>query len=254
MNFVPTADQPTINEHGSGPLSPEASVLTRNGVGRGFRQGIPFGLGTMAFGAAFGILAGNSGISDIGALLMSIFIYSGTAQILGLELWNGQASMLAIWGGTVLVSIRYILLGMTMRDWFAGMPSIVTYPALFLTADQGWALTHAEMQRGCRDAGFFVGGNLALFVGWTSGTVAGTVAGSVIPDPSALGLDFAATAAFIGILAGMFRGRSDILPWIIAAGAALLTERMIGGHWYVIAGALAGSVTGVFGRIRNHGT
>lgn len=225
-------------------------MLTREGVGRGFRKGIPFGLGTMAFGAAFGILAGNSGISDTGALLMSIFIYSGTAQILGLELWNGQASILAIWGGTTLVSIRYILLGMTMRDWFRGMPAIVTYPALFLTADQGWAMTHAEMQRGRRDAGLFVGSNLALFVGWTSGTVAGTRAGSVIPDPGALGLNFAATAAFIGILAGMFRRRSDTLPWIIAAGAALLTERMISGHWYVIAGALAGSAAGTFGAIK----
>lgn len=228
--------------------------FTKSGVTRGIRKGIPFGLGTMAFGAAFGILAGSSGISDTGALLMSISIYSGTAQILGLELWNSQASMLAIWGGTALVSIRYILLGMTMRDWFHDMPKVVVYPALFLTGDQGWALTHAEMQRGDRDAGFFLGSNLSLFAGWTSGTVAGTLAGSVIPDPDALGLGFAATAAFIGILAGMFRGRSDILPWFIAAGTALVTEHMIGGHWYVIAGAVAGSIAGAFGKVRHDGS
>lgn len=228
--------------------------FTRSGVTRGFRQAIPFGLGTMAFGAAFGILAGNSGISDSGALLMSVSIYSGTAQILGLELWNTQASMLAIWGGTVLVSLRYILLGMTMRDWFEGMPKVLVYPVLFLTADQGWALTHAEMQRGDRDAGFFLGSSLSLFVGWTSGTVAGTLAGSAIPDPDALGLGFAATAAFVGILAGMFRGRADIFPWIIAAGAALGTEHIIGGHWYVIAGALAGSIAGAFGKVRHDGS
>lgn len=227
--------------------------FTRSGVTRGFRQAIPFGLGTMAFGAAFGILAGNSGISNIGALAMSVFIYSGTAQILGLELWNAQAPVFAIWGGTVLVSIRYILLGMTMRDWFQGMPATIVYPALFLTADQGWALTYAEMQQGRRDPGFFVGSNLALFAGWTSGTVAGTVAGSVIPDPDALGLGFAAAAAFIGILAGMFRGRSDLLPWITAAGAALLTEQVAGGHWYVISGALAGSVAGAIRSVRHHG-
>lgn len=232
----------------------DRSTCTGEGVVRGFRRGIPFGLGTMAFGAAFGILAGNSGISDIGALLMSVVVYSGTAQILGLELWNAQAPMLAIWGGTALVSIRYILLGMTMRDWFLGMPPVIVYPALFLTADQGWALTHAEMRQGRRDVGFFLGSNLALFVGWTGGTVVGSRAGSVIPDPAALGLDFAATAAFIGILAGMFRGRSDVLPWITAASAALVAERMIDGHWYVAVGALAGSVAGSIGSVRRHGT
>ncbi len=229
------------------------SGFSRDGVIRGFRQTVPFALGAVAFGAAFGILAGNSGIRDIGALLMSVFIYSGTAQILGLELWSHQAPMLAIWGGTALVSIRYVLLGMTMREWFRGLPAIIVYPALFLTADQSWALTHAEMQRGRRDSGFFLGSNLALFIGWTSGTAAGSLAGSAIPDPERLGLDFAATAAFIGILAGMFRWRADLLPWLTAAGAALLAERMLGGHWYVVAGALAGSVTGAVRSVRRHG-
>lgn len=236
-----------------GGTTGDRSGFSRNGVIRGFRQTVPFGLGTMAFGAAFGILAGNSGIGEIDALLMSVFIYSGTAQILGLELWNAQAPVLAIWGGTVLVSIRYILLGMTMRDWFRRMPAIFVYPALFLTADQSWALTHAEMQQGRRDAGFFLGSNLVLFVGWTSGTAVGSLAGSAVPDPEVLGLDFAATAAFIGILAGMFRGRSDVLPWAIAAGMAYATEQVLGGHWYVIVGALAGSVAGAIGSVRRHG-
>jgi len=227
--------------------------FTRSSVTRGLRQTIPFAVGAVAFGAAFGILAGNSGISDFSALAMSVFIYSGTAQILGLELWNAKASIFAIWGGTVLVSIRYILLGMTMRDWFHGMPAAIVYPTLFMTADQSWALTHAEMRQGRRDPGFFLGSNVALFVGWTSGTVAGTLAGSMIPNPDALGLGFAATAAFIGILAGMFSGRSDLLPWIIAAGTALATEYTVGGHWYVIVGALAGSVTGAIRSLRHHG-
>lgn len=232
----------------------EESGCSGDGMVRGFRQTLPFAMGAASFGAAFGILAGNSGISDTGALLMSVFIYSGTAQILGLELWDAQAPIFAIWGGTVLVSIRYILLGMTMRDWFHGMPATIVYPALFLTADQSWALTHAEMQQGRRDPGFFLGSNVALFVGWTSGTVVGTLAGSMIPDPDALGLGFAATAAFIGIMAGMFRGRSDLLPWSIAASAALLTERVAEGHWYVIAGALAGSVAGAIRSVRHHGS
>lgn len=227
--------------------------FSRGGMARGFRQTIPFAVGAIAFGAAFGMLAGHSGISDIVALAMSVFIYSGTAQILGLELWNAQASMLAIWGGTVLVSIRYILLGMTMRDWFRGMPAAIVYPALFLTADQSWALTHAEMRQGHCDPGFFLGSNVALFAGWTSGTIAGSLAGNAIPDPGSFGLDFAATAAFIGILAGMFRGKSDILSWSVAAGAALVTEQVAGGHWYVIAGALAGSFTGAIRSTRNHG-
>ena len=226
--------------------------FTKSGVGRGVRQTIPLGLGAIAFGAAFGILARNSGLGDASALpnalLMSLVVYSGTAQIVGIELWSAGASNWAIWGATALVSIRYVLLGFTMRDWFRGLPRTVVYPSLFLTADQSWALTHAEMSSrtssGKRDAGFFLGCNLTLAAGWIAGTALGVIAGGHIPDPSAWGLEFAATAAFIAILAGTYRGRSDIAPWIVAAGVALIAERIVPGQWFVLAGALSGSIAG----------
>lgn len=237
--------------------SASGARFTRSGVARGFRQAAPLGLGAVAFGAAFGILARNSGISDGGAmlnaLLMSILVYSGTAQMVGLELWNNQASMLAIWGATALVSIRYVLLGLTMRDWFPGLPGWVVYPTLFLTADQSWALTHAEMNGETRDTGVFLGSNLALSAGWIGGTALGVIAGGQIPDPPAWGLEFAATAAFIAILAGTWRGRSDIVPWLVAAGIALTTERVVPGQWFVLAGALSGSLVGAMRGARRHG-
>jgi 4-azaleucine resistance transporter AzlC len=238
--------------------------FTRGGVARGVRQTIPLGLGAIAFGAAFGILARNSSLSDAGALpnalLMSLVVYSGTAQIVGIELWSAGASNWAIWGATALVSIRYVLLGFTMRDWFHGLPRTVVYPSLFLTADQSWALTHAEMSSrtssgtssGKWDAGFFLGCNLTLAAGWIAGTALGVIAGGHIPDPSAWGLEFAATGAFIAILAGTYRGRTDIAPWIVAAGVALITERIVPGQWFVLAGALSGSIAGAVRSTTRH--
>ena len=246
-------------------LAPSTSAadvrFTSGGVGRGVRQTIPLAPGAIAFGVAFGILARTSGLGDAGTLLMSLVVYSGTAQIVGIELWSAGASHWAIWGATALVSIRYILLGFTMRDWFLGLRRTVVYPMLFLTADQSWALTHAEMSSstssgagsGTRDTGFFLGSNLTLAAGWIIGTALGLLAGSRVPDPSAWGLEFAATAAFIAILAGTYRGRGDIAPWIIAAGVALITERVVPGQWFVLAGALSGSIAGAIRSTTRHG-
>ncbi len=230
--------------------------FTRGGVACGVQRTIPLGLGAITFGAAFGILARNSGLSDFGALLMSLVVYSGTAQILGIELWSAGASNWTIWSATALVSVRYVLLGFTMRDWFQGLPRTIIYPTLFLSADQSWALTHAEMSSGAssgasgnthvatRDTGFFLGSNLTLAAGWMVGTAVGVIAGARIPDPSAWGLEFAATGAFIAILAGTYRGRGDIVPWLVAAVVALATERIVPGQWFVLAGALSGSIAG----------
>ena len=106
-------------------------------------------------------------------------------------------------------------------------------------------MTLGEREAGRRDTGFFLGSNLALFIGWTGGTAIGALAGNHLGDPTAWSLHFAASAAFIGILAGMHRGRIDVLPWLISAAAAIGTERLIGGHWHLIAGVVAGVAVGM---------
>lgn len=232
------------------PADEEAVTLTRQGIVRGFRLSVPLALGNVAFGAVFGVLARTSGMTDTATMLMSVIVYSGTAQMLALDLHAADAPILAIWGGTTLVSLRYLLLGMTTRDWFTGLPGWIVYPTLALTVDQSWAFSHAEWRKGRHDAGFFVGSNVVNFIGWSGGTLVGLTAGEAIPDPDRLRLDFAVTAAFIGILAGTWRGRPDLLPWVVAGGTALLAERSLGGHWYLLVGAGAGSIVGTIGALR----
>jgi predicted branched-subunit amino acid permease len=66
--------------------------------------------------------------------------------------------------------------------------------------------------------GFYATG-IGVFVLWNLGTAIGAVGASVLSDPSALGLDAAAPAAFLALLAPRLRGRE---PWAIAGGAAVI--------------------------------
>jgi len=43
----------------------------------------------------------------------------------------------------------------------------------------------------------------------------------------------------------MWRGRSDVVPWAVAAAVAVLTARMLPGSWYILLGALGGGLAGV---------
>jgi predicted branched-subunit amino acid permease len=53
-------------------------------------------------------------------------------------------------------------------------------------------------------------------------------------------LHFAATAALVGILAGMKIGRRDVLSWVAAGIAAIATQLLVDGAWYMIVGVAAG--------------
>lgn len=230
----------------------EPRLLT-SGFRRGLRTTMPLALGNVAFGVTFGALATSAGLSGGDAVVMSVAVFSGTAQILALEMMSGRASVVAIWGATLLVSLRYILMGLTMRSWFAGVSRRIVAPGMYFLSDQSWALTLMDRHRGGREPGFFLGSNVALAATWIGGTALGAAAGGLVADPERWGIHFAATAAFIGILGGMQRTRADLVPWAVAVGVAIGTERLLGGHWHLFLGVMAGLLAGSLSRRASDG-
>lgn len=118
------------------------------------------------------------------------------------------------------------------------------YGSAFFLSDESWALAMREYRAGGRDAAFLLGSGLVLFVAWLSATAFGQVAGAVVRNPAAWGLDSAFTAVFGALLVGLWRGRGDQAPWLVAAGVAVAADRLLPGQWYILVGGLAGSVTG----------
>jgi predicted branched-subunit amino acid permease len=45
------------------------------------------------------------------------------------------------------------------------------------------------------------------------------------------------------MLVPFWRGPRNAIPWVVAAAVALLTAEFVPGGWYIIAGAIAGSIT-----------
>jgi predicted branched-subunit amino acid permease len=115
---------------------------------------------------------------------------------------------------------------------------------MVLLTDESWALSLREFVGGSRDVAFLPGSGIALWLAWVSATVIGHLAGAAIRDPAAWGLDFAFVAAFVALLTGMWKGRRDLLPWAVAAVAALASAHWLPGKWYIALGALAGSAIG----------
>ena len=110
--------------------------------------------------------------------------------------------------------------------------------------DESWALTTGDVAAGGRDLAFLAGSGLLMFVAWVGATLVGLTVGAALGDPARWGLDFAFTAAFVALLAGMWRGKRDLAPWIVAAVVALAAARWLPGKWYILLGGIAGSVAG----------
>jgi predicted branched-subunit amino acid permease len=114
---------------------------------------------------------------------------------------------------------------------------------MFLVSDEVWAMTMAQAGKAGGPA-FMLGAGTLAWLAWVGSTLTGRLVGSIIDDPSTYGLDFAFTATFLALLFGMWKGRADLVPWLVGGLIAIGVAQWVPGTWYIIAGGLGGSLAG----------
>lgn len=224
--------------------SEESVSFTLRGALRGARRTLPICAGDFAVGAAFGVLARHTGLSTTEATLLSALVFAGAAQFVALSLWVAPLPVVALVLTTLVVNIRHVLMGATLRPWFRHLSALAAYGSVFFMVDESWAVTIADLRDGASDTAFLLGSGGALFIAWVSSTFLGATAGALLPTSVQVALGFAFTAVFVALLTGMWRGKADLVPWLVAAAVAIAAAYWLPGKWYIVLGGLAGSVIG----------
>ena len=211
----------------------------------GMRMFAPVAISIAAYGLVWGVLAGQAGMSVLEVALMSGLVYAGSSQFVVLDMWSpGSLPLASIVVATAIVNLRILLMSATLRPLLAPLPRWHALGATFFVSDESWAMTMSEIRKGGGSIAFFLGTGVLCWLSWMLSTLVGRVLGAFIDDPARYGLDFAFTATFLALLLGMWKGRGDLVPWIVAALVAIATSRLIEGNWYIIVGGLAGSFAG----------
>ena len=218
--------------------------ITLPGIRKGIRVAFPVAVSVFAYGLTFGVLARQAGLSLGEAALMSVAVYAGSAQFIALGMWSSPLPAAALILTTLVVNLRHLLMGASIQPWLSRLGPRKAYPLAFFITDESWALSMRELEDGSNDLGFFIGAGVLIFAAWQMATLGGHLAGSAVPDPARWGLDFAFPAVFTALLVSMWKGRSNLLPWIAAALTAVIVSKFLPGKWYILLGGLVGSLAG----------
>ena len=201
-------------------------VFTFDGIRRGAVASLPLWLGMAPFGLVIGVLADAKGLTFAEAVLMSMIVYAGAAQLLVLELWTDPVPITAAIVAAFVVNIRMAPQGAALAGWLDRLRGWKLWGTLATLVDHSFAMAVQEQRRGGRDAGYLLGVGAALWVAWVLTTAIGHLAGSLVRVPPGHPLFFASVAAFISILVGLWRGpKVDLAPWIVAGLVALAAHR-----------------------------
>jgi len=226
----------------------EAATFTRRGFLRGAAAAQPMAVGVFVYGLAFGVVARQADLSVLEAVLTSVAVFSGSAQLAAVGAVGAAPCLdaVGVWALAALILVtnaRYVLYGATYRPWLGGIRARAAYPTLFFTGDGAYVMTMAAHARGERDGAYVMGCGVATFVPWCIGTGIGAAASGLLPgDPSTLGLDFLLAGFATALGAKMVRARADLVTIAVAVAVALGTDAVLPGGWGIVAAGLAGGV------------
>lgn len=229
--------------------SAQAPYWSLPGLAEGAWRAAPLLPGTVIFGMAFGTIAAQKGLSLADTVLMSALVCAGAAQLVALEVWTnplafGTIASIAVL--TVIVNARLILMGASLRPWLGPLPAWQVYPMLLLTTDATWIVGMRYRAEGGANAAVYLGGGLAIWASWVASMVPGYLMGAFISDPKRFGFDLLLPVFFSAMLVQIWRGRRRAIGWVIAGIVACVAAQFIPGWWFIVIGAVVGSIAGGF--------
>lgn len=211
------------------------------------RAMLPVLPGIAVFAIAAGTISAQRGLTLFEFCLMQGYVFAGLSQLLVLSVWQESWTIAALFGVlavTLTVNSRLILMGAALRPWLVEEPFWRKALNLVLFTDANWIVGMRYHEGGGDDTGQLLGGALMLWVAWMLVGLAGYFAGSFVSDPKAYALDLLTPIFFVTLIAPLWKGHRQTIGWGIAACVALIVHRLLPGHLYLVAGALAGMLAG----------
>jgi 4-azaleucine resistance transporter AzlC len=199
------------------------------------------GLYALAFSTSFGAVSVSSGMSIGQTMLLSLVMFSGASQFAFVTVAVTSAPTAAI-PAALLLAVRNAFYGVPMSQVLEprGWRRLV---AAQFVLDETTALAVGQPSRPAQRYAFWTAG-LLLFPLWNTGTLVGGLIGSAI-DPSALGLDVAAPAAFLALLWPSLKQAKNRAVAVLAVGVALALVPLVPAGVPVLAAAAVAVVAGL---------
>jgi predicted branched-subunit amino acid permease len=229
--------------------SAPAPHWTWGGLSEGAWRSAPMLPGTVVFSMVFGTIAAQKGVTLTDTVLMNALVFAGASQLVAIEVWSNPLTLGTLFSLatiTAIVNARFILMGASLRPWLGPLPAWQAYLALLQNVDANWIVATRYRGEGGGDVSIYLGAGIALWVTWVASVIPGYLLGAFITDPTRFGFDMLLPVFFSAMTVQMWRGARRAVGWAVAGVVALAASQLIGGYWFIVIGAITGSVVGGF--------
>lgn len=179
-------------------------------------------LGIAAWGLVTGVAMVNGGLGVGLALLMSLIVFAGSAQLATIALIAAGAPLWVVWATAVCVNLRFVIFSAAWRPYVRHRSRWDRLRVAYFSADLSTVLfmrRYPQPEPAPGQWEYFWGGALTNWLSWHTASLVGiTLSGSIPPE---WGLSFAGTLALLGLTCSLLAGPSTWMAAVVASGAAI---------------------------------
>ncbi|MDE2093008.1 MAG: AzlC family ABC transporter permease [Burkholderiales bacterium] len=183
----------------------------------GARDMVGISMGIAAWGLVTGVAMAKSGLPLPLAVLMSLLVFAGSAQLAALPLIITGAPVWMVWAIALCVNLRFVIFSAQWRPYFAHLPRWQRMRLGYFTADLNYVVFMSRFPQprpSPEQLPYFWGGVAVNWLSWQLPTLAGLLLADAIPTEWGFGF-----AGILALLALMYSLLSDRASWV-AAGVA----------------------------------
>lgn len=213
---------------------------------QGVRTLLPLTPGVIPFGLVTGVMAVEMGLSPGTIVGMTVLFFSGSAQMVALQLLDSGVVPMAVVFTALVINLRFIMYSASLAPYLHHLPRRWTWPLAYLLSDQSYALCsfRFSLEAPGRFGHFFYAGTaFGMWLVWQASVLAGVYLGASIPDTWSL--SFAVPLSFLALLVPGLRSAATlgaaVVGGLLAVGAVKLPYNL-GLITASVGGVLAGLV------------
>jgi 4-azaleucine resistance transporter AzlC len=204
-----------------------------NALKAAFPITIPVLTGYLFLGAAYGILMNAKGYGLGWTVLMSVFVFAGSIQYVGVTLLTTAFHPLYALVLTLLVNARHLFYGISMLERYKGAGRLKPYLVFGLTDETFSLLCSTDPPEGVDRTWFQFFVTLLDHSYWVTGSALGSVIGALLTF-NTKGLDFVLTALFVVIFINQWRGTKSHWPAVLGVVATGICVVLFGSTNFMI--------------------
>lgn len=198
-----------------------------------FIKTIPVMVDYLVLGAGFGILMKNAGYGFLMTFFMSVFIFAGSMQYVGVNLISSGASLFTTTLTTFMVNARHIFYSISMIGKYKDAYPFKPYLIFGLTDETYSLLCDTNLQDDIDKNLFCFFVTLLNHIYWVTGSVIGNVVSNLLPF-STKGIEFSMTALFIATYTEQWLTHKNHIPAITGIVSTIICLIIFGKENFLI--------------------